>query len=51
MGLNQPIYGCDRIVNPVFLKIAGPLAEGVVSTCQYNPDSDNPKLKLFRLTI
>jgi branched-chain amino acid transport system substrate-binding protein len=47
MGLKQPVYGSDRMVNPVFLNIAGPLAEGVVSTCQYNPDSDNPKLKAF----
>jgi branched-chain amino acid transport system substrate-binding protein len=48
MGLNQPVYGCDRIVNPEFLKIAGPQAEGVVSTCQYNPDSENPKLRTFQ---
>ena len=33
---------------PEFLKIAGPLAEGIVTTCQYNPDADNPKLKAFQ---
>lgn len=48
LGLRQPVYGSDRMVSPEFLKIAGPLAEGVVSTCQYNPDDDNPKLKAFR---
>jgi len=48
MGMNQPVFGSDRMVNPEFLKIAGPLAEGVVTTCQYNPDSDNPKLKAFK---
>jgi branched-chain amino acid transport system substrate-binding protein len=48
IGLKQPVYGSDRMVNPEFLKIAGPLAEGVVATCQYNPNSDNPKLKAFQ---
>lgn len=48
IGLKQPVYGSDRMVNPEFLKIAGPLAEGVVTTCQYNPDADNPKLKTFK---
>ena len=47
-GMNQPVYGSDRMVNTEFLKIAGPLAEGIVTTCQYNPDSDNPKLKAFQ---
>jgi ABC-type branched-subunit amino acid transport system substrate-binding protein len=49
MGLKQPVYASDRIVNGEFLKIAGSLAEGVKTTCQYNPDSDNPKLKAFRV--
>jgi branched-chain amino acid transport system substrate-binding protein len=48
MGLKQPVYASDRIVNPEFLKIAGPLAEGIVTTCQYDPTSDNPKLKAFQ---
>jgi ABC-type branched-subunit amino acid transport system substrate-binding protein len=47
-GLSQPVYGSDRMVNPEFLKIAGNLAEGVVTTCQYNPEADNPKLKAFK---
>ena len=48
MGLKQPVYGSDRMVTPEFLKIAGNLAEGIVTTCQYNPDADNPKLKAFQ---
>jgi branched-chain amino acid transport system substrate-binding protein len=47
MGLKQPVYGSDRMVNADFLKIAGSNANGIVTTCQYNPDSDNPKLKAF----
>jgi branched-chain amino acid transport system substrate-binding protein len=47
MGLKQPVYCSDRAVNPEFLSIAGPLAEGIVATCQYNPTADNPKLKTF----
>ena len=48
LGMKQPVFGSDRMVNPEFLKIAGPLAEGVVSTCQYNPDANDPKLKAFK---
>jgi ABC-type branched-subunit amino acid transport system substrate-binding protein len=48
MGMKQPVFASDRIVNTEFLKIAGSLAEGLVTTCQYNPDSDNPALKAFR---
>lgn len=48
LGLKQPVYASDRIVSPEFLKIAGPLAEGIVTTCQYNPNDDNPKLKTFQ---
>jgi branched-chain amino acid transport system substrate-binding protein len=48
IGLKQPVYFSDRVVNPEFLKIAGNLAEGIKTTCQYNPNSDNPKLKAFK---
>lgn len=48
LGMKQPVYASDRIVNDEFLKIAGPLAEGIKTTCQYNPDSNDPKLKAFR---
>jgi len=36
------------MVSPEFLKIAGKLAEGTVTTCQYNPNADNSKLKAFK---
>jgi len=48
LGMKQPVYGSDRMVSPEFLKIAGKLAEGIVTTCQYNPNSGDPKLKAFR---
>lgn len=48
MGFTQPVYASDRVVSTEFLKIAGPLADGIVTTCQYNPTSDNPKLKAFQ---
>jgi branched-chain amino acid transport system substrate-binding protein len=48
MGMKQPVYGCDRMVNPLFLEIAGEDAEGVVTTCQYNPNADIPALKAFQ---
>jgi ABC-type branched-subunit amino acid transport system substrate-binding protein len=48
LGMEQPIYASDRIVSEEFLKIAGSLAEGIVTTCQYNPDSNDPKLKAFK---
>jgi branched-chain amino acid transport system substrate-binding protein len=47
-GLNQPVYACDRAVTPEFLQIAGENANGVISTCQYNPKGDNPLYKKFR---
>ncbi len=47
--MNQPGYCSDRIVNPEFLSIAGKLANGIVTTCQYNPNSNDPKLTSFRL--
>ncbi|HBE40914.1 MAG TPA: hypothetical protein DDW27_06850 [Bacteroidales bacterium] len=48
LGMDQPVFGSDRMVNPEFLGTAGKYAEGVVTTCQYNPDADDPKLKAFR---
>jgi branched-chain amino acid transport system substrate-binding protein len=48
LGMKQPVYGSDRMVNPEFLSIAGNLAEGIVTTCQYNPDSNDPRLKAFK---
>jgi branched-chain amino acid transport system substrate-binding protein len=49
IGMKVPVYCSDRIVNPEFLSIAGKLANGIVTTCQYNPSSNDPKLAAFRL--
>jgi branched-chain amino acid transport system substrate-binding protein len=48
MGLKQPVYCSDRIVNTQFLKIAGDQANGIVTTCQYNPDSKDPNYLTFK---
>ncbi|MBN2174860.1 MAG: ABC transporter substrate-binding protein [Bacteroidales bacterium] len=48
MGMNQPIYTSDRAVSDEFLKIAGDNANGIVTTCQYDPTADNPSLKKFQ---
>ena len=48
LGMQQPVYGSDRIVSPEFLKIAKEHAEGIVTTCQYNPEADIPELKAFQ---
>jgi branched-chain amino acid transport system substrate-binding protein len=47
-GLNMPIFASERVVNPVFLEIAGEAAEGVIATYPYNPDADIPALKAFK---
>ena len=48
MGINLPIFASDRSVSPLFLEIAGENAEGLVTTCQYNPKANNPALKEFQ---
>jgi ABC-type branched-subunit amino acid transport system substrate-binding protein len=48
MGMNLSVYGSDRIVSQEFLQIAGKLADGVVTTCQYNPDSNDPRYLEFK---
>jgi len=50
LGMNQPVYGSDRMVSDIFLKTAGNYAEGVITTCQYNPDSSDPKYRAFKET-
>ncbi len=48
MGMAQPVYGSDRMVSSEFLEIAGKHAEGIVTTCQYNPNAEIPALKKFQ---
>jgi len=47
MGMNFPIYTCDRAITPEFLEIAGNNANGIISTCQYNPKSGSSLYKKF----
>lgn len=47
MGMEQPIFGGDRLVSDKFLEIAGKDAEGIIACYPYNPDSDNPRLLAF----
>lgn len=47
MDLHQPVLGCDRLVSPTFLELAGPAAEGTVATYLYNPDLHDPVLERF----
>ena len=42
-GFKFPIFACERIVHPDFLKAAGAAAEGVVATYPFDPESKNPK--------
>ncbi len=48
LGMDYPVFTSDRGVNPLFIKTAGKNANGVVTTCQYNPKADNAKLKAFQ---
>ena len=48
MGMKQPIFAGDRSVNPKFLQIAGKDADGIITTCQYNPNTDDPKYIQFK---
>ncbi len=47
MGMKQPIFGSDRLMSPELLKIAGKDAEGLVTTCQYNPTLNDSALQAF----
>lgn len=48
MGMEHPILGCDRMVDPKFIEYAGKEnVEGIISTKQYNPDMNYPKYRDF----
>lgn len=46
-GMQQPVFGSDRLVSDEFLKVAGQAAEGVIATYLYDPTSDDPILRDF----
>jgi len=48
LGMDYPVFTSDRGVNPLFIETAGENANGVITTCQYNPKADNPELKAFQ---
>jgi len=48
LGMDYPVFVSDRGVNPLFIETAGKNANGIVTTCQYNPKADNPALKAFQ---
>jgi ABC-type branched-subunit amino acid transport system substrate-binding protein len=48
LGMDYPVFASDRAVNPLFIETAGENANGIVTTCQYNPMADNAKLKEFQ---
>jgi len=48
MGMEHPVFGCDRMVNPKFIEYAGKEnVEGIISTSQCNPAMNNLKYKTF----
>jgi branched-chain amino acid transport system substrate-binding protein len=47
-GMKFPIFACERIVHPDFLKAAGKAAEGVVAMYPFDPGAGNPKYAEFR---
>jgi len=48
MGMTIPVVACERILNPAFIREAGPAAEGVVATSPFNPESESPKFVEFK---
>jgi len=49
LGMDYPVFPSDRAVNPLFIETSGENANGIVTTCQYNPKADNPDLKAFQI--
>jgi branched-chain amino acid transport system substrate-binding protein len=47
-GMKFPIFACERIVHPDFLKTAGKAAEGVVAMYPFDPEAKNPKYLEFK---
>ena len=48
MGMEHPVFACDRLVDPKFFEYVGKEnAEGIISTKQYKPDMDNPIYRDF----
>jgi branched-chain amino acid transport system substrate-binding protein len=48
LGMQQPLFCCDRCVSEEFVKIAGDNAQGVICTYPWDPTRHDPKLEAFR---
>lgn len=47
LGMNQRIFGCDRMATDRFIELTGKNAEGIVMTYPYNPESNDQKYLQF----
>ncbi len=48
LGMEHPVFACDRLVDPKFIEYAGEgNIEGIVATKQYKPDMSYPKYRDF----
>ncbi len=47
MGMEQPVFGPDRITERRFLDVAGPAAEGVIGTYWFDPTRRDPAWLAF----
>jgi ABC-type branched-subunit amino acid transport system substrate-binding protein len=48
LGMKQPVFGGSRLAYPQLLEIAGPAAEGMVTTATLDPTRQDPKWLTFR---
>jgi branched-chain amino acid transport system substrate-binding protein len=48
MGMKQPVFGSSRLDYPTLLEVAGPAAEGLVTTCALNLATADPKWLEFQ---
>lgn len=47
-GVKAAFFGFDRLVDPDFIKLAGPAAEGATATYFFNPEKKDPLWVSFR---
>jgi ABC-type branched-subunit amino acid transport system substrate-binding protein len=47
-GVEAPFFGPDRLVDPAFLRAAGPAAEGTTATYPFDPARPDPAWQAFR---
>ena len=47
LGMDQPVYGPDRMLAPEFVRAAGPAGEGVIAADLWHPERPDPALHRF----